>query len=206
MGVELIFDHIVVSAERLEDGVAYVQDALGVPLAVGGKHPGMSTHNALLSLGDIYLEVIAADPGAPPPDQPRWFDLDNFKGPPRLTNWMVHTPDLAAAVALAPQGVGTPRQMSRGDLVWQVAVSEDGKLPFGGHFPGMIDWGSTAHPTTRLPDAGCRLASWEVSHPDGAELAAALARYDGGLKAHVAAGAAGLRAEITTPHGTRFLT
>ena len=29
--------------------------------------PHMATHNRLLGLGDLYLEVIAADPGRPAP-------------------------------------------------------------------------------------------------------------------------------------------
>ena len=100
----LAFDHIAVSAETLGEGVAYVEDALGVRLAAIGHHPHMATHNRLLGLGDLYLEVIAADPDAPQPDWPRWFDLDHFSGPPRLTNWVARTNDLAAALATALPG------------------------------------------------------------------------------------------------------
>jgi len=32
-----------------------------------GAHPLMGTHNRLLALGDLYLEVIAVDPAAQPP-------------------------------------------------------------------------------------------------------------------------------------------
>lgn len=202
----LHFDHIVVSAERLEDGVAYVEDVLGVTLAPGGKHPGMGTHNQLMHLGEIYLEVIATDPEAAPPAQPRWFDLDDFKGAPRLTNWMTHCTNLPKAVDLAPEHGVEIKRMTRGDLAWDVAVSADGRLPFEGGFPGMIDWGETAHPTTRLPDIGCRLARWEVSHPEGAALSAALAAMGGGLEQHVIPGPKGFRAAIETPHGLRVLT
>ena len=61
----------------------------------------MATHNRLLGLGDLYLEVIAADPSAPRPAWPRWFDLDRFTGAPRLTNWICACDDLEAAVAAA---------------------------------------------------------------------------------------------------------
>lgn len=73
-------DHLAVSARALDEGVAHVEAALGVRLAGGGKHPYMATHNRLLGLGDIYLEVIAPDPEAQAPNWPRWFDLDNFWG------------------------------------------------------------------------------------------------------------------------------
>ena len=103
----LALDHIAISAETLEAGADWVEMALGVPLAGGGKHPHMGTHNRLLSLGDLYLEVIAIDPAAPMPAHPRWFDLDHFAGPPRLTNWICRTSDLDAALAAAPKGTGT---------------------------------------------------------------------------------------------------
>ena len=99
MPVELQIDHLVVSASRLADGVAYVEQKLGLRMLPGGKHPDMGTHNALLNLGETYLEVIAIDPEANAPDHPRWFNLDNFTGPPRLTNWVARTDDLDAALA-----------------------------------------------------------------------------------------------------------
>jgi len=63
----LTFDHLAVTAETLDAGVAAVEAALGVALAGGGKHPHMATHNRLLGLGDLYLEVIAAEPDATRP-------------------------------------------------------------------------------------------------------------------------------------------
>ena len=35
----------------------------------------------------IYLEAIAPNPAVPEPSRSRWFDLDNFSGPARLSNW-----------------------------------------------------------------------------------------------------------------------
>ena len=136
----LRFDHIAVSANTLAEGVAWVENALGVTLAGGGQHPLMATHNRLLGLGDLYLEVIAADPSAPPPTWPRWFDLDNFLGQPRLTNWVAGCESITDALAAAPQGTGVPLSLQRGDYQWQMAVPPDGKLPFDGGFPALIQW------------------------------------------------------------------
>ncbi len=205
--VQLTLDHLVVSCTRLEDGVAHVEAALGVTMAPGGKHAVMGTHNALLSLGTAYLEVIAIDPDAEKPTWPRIFDLDNFDGPPRLTHWVANPPDLAAALAMAPEGAGSVMEVSRGDLTWQMAVPGDGKLPFGGAFPGLIQWPEGVHPLQRLPDASCDLTVFQVAHPDAAGLRNALNTYAGGLADHVVQTAtAGLRAAIKTPGGLRVLT
>jgi hypothetical protein len=44
-------DHIVVAAARLEHGVEWIAQRLGVEPQPGGKHVAMGTHNALLKLG-----------------------------------------------------------------------------------------------------------------------------------------------------------
>jgi hypothetical protein len=206
------FDHLAVSAATLQDGVAYVEDRLGVPLAPGGDHPAMGTHNRLLGLGPhVYLEVIAINPQAPDPGRPRWFDLDSFTGPPRPTNWIVRTDDLDAALARAPDGSGTPMALRRGDLNWRMAVPADGALPFDGGFPALIEWQGTVHPAARLPDQGCRLRSLDILHPDADSLRAALRALIGAaLGDDVAVSvrhgpAPALHAAFDTPHGPRSL-
>jgi hypothetical protein len=102
----LRIDHLAVVADRLDEGVALVERLFGVTMAGGGKHPLMGTHNRLLSLGDLYLEVIAVDPESPAPGRPRWFDMDRFAGPPRLTNWVAGCDDLVDEIELGPPGIG----------------------------------------------------------------------------------------------------
>ncbi|MDP3263671.1 MAG: VOC family protein [Tabrizicola sp.] len=201
----LRLDHLAVTAERLEDGVAAVEAALGVSLAGGGQHPHMATHNRLLGLGDIYLEVIAPDPAAPPPAWPRWFDMDRFSGPPRLTNWIVASGDIAADLALAAPGTGTPVALSRGDCRWQMAVPADGRLPFDNAHPALIQWHGPLHPARALPDLGVRLARLEVAHPDAAALTSALARFSDPRVVIVPGAEKAMRATFTTPHGMRRL-
>lgn len=195
----LRLDHLAISAERLEDGVALVERRLGVPMAGGGQHPAMGTHNRLLSLGDLYLEVIAVDPAATPPGRPRWFDLDRFSGPPRLTTWIVATDEMEAALATGPQGWGAAMDLARGDYRWQMAVPADGRLPFDGACPALIRWQGALHPAPALPDNGLRLARLAVSHPQAAALKAALALDD--PRVTFTPGPPGLSAVIDTPQG-----
>ncbi len=204
--MSLSLDHLAVSAATLEEGAAWVEMALGAPLAGGGKHPHMGTHNRLLSLGDLYLEVIAIDPAAPKPAHPRWFDLDHFQGPPRLTNWICRTDDLDAALREAPHGTGTATDLARGDYRWRFAVPASGRLPFDDCHPGLIQWQGALHPARALRDHGIRLTRLEITHPRAPALRAALT----GLadpRVRVETGPChALRATFDTPNGTRVLT
>ncbi len=202
----LRLDHLAVVAGRLEDGVAEVERSLGVTMAAGGKHPLMGTHNRLLGLGDLYLEVIAVDPAALAPTRPRWFDIDHFRGPPRLANWVAGCDDLMAEVALGPVGIGQPLSLQRGDYRWQMAVPVDGKLPFDGAFPALMQWQGAAHPARALPDHGLRLTRLEIAHPMAAALRASLAgRIDDPRIVILDAPVIALRATIDTPQGPRRL-
>jgi hypothetical protein len=199
-------DHLAVSAATLAEGVAHVEDKLGVTLAPGGQHPHMATHNRLLGLGDLYLEVIAADPDAPRPAWPRWFDLDSFSGAPRLTTWILACDDLEGEVARGPEGVGLPVALARGDFRWRMAVPTSGRLPLGDAFPALIRWEGTAHPAPRLPEAGVRLVRLEIATPFAADLRAALAgRFDDPRVVITPGPQKALRAEFATAAGRRWL-
>ncbi len=200
-------DHLVVSARTLAEGVATVEAALGVTLVSGGEHNEMGTHNRLLSLGEgHYLEVLAVNPQATAPCTPRWFDLDNFLGHPRLTNWVARCENLNEALALAPRGSGVIHDLARGDYRWRMAIPADGRLPFGGAFPGLIEW-QGPHPAGRLPDVGCRLRRLVLVHPEAAALGAALSQLVDDPRFAIEQGPeTALRAEIVTSRGTRVLT
>ena len=200
-------DHIVIVAERLEDGAAFVEGLLGVPLAEGGRHPAMGTHNRLLSLGpDAYLEVIAIDPEALAPDRPRWFDLDRMSGPPRLGAWVARCDDLQGAMAEAPMGMGDLVALERGDLAWSMSVPRRGVLPFDGIAPALIQW-KGARAQDRLPEAGCKLHRLILRHPEAGTMQAewpALARIPGVTLETGRLPA--LEIEIVTPRGLRTLS
>ena len=202
----ITLDHVAVAGETLTAATTYVEETLGVRVQEGGAHAVFHTHHPLLGLADgLYLEAIAANPDAPAPDRPRWFDLDRFAGLARLTNWICRCDDLDRTLALLPEGFGTPVELQRGDLRWRMAVPHDGILPFDNCAPALIEWRTDAHPSARLIQAGCSLDRLEILHPRAAELRAVLDPLLSDGRVTISQGAARLRARITTPHGTATL-
>lgn len=202
----LSLDHLAVACTDLAAGAAAAEAALGVPTQPGGEHARFGTHNRLLSLGpQEYLEIIAINPAAEPPGRPRWFDLDNFAGAPRLSTWIAACEDLPEALELAPKGSGARIPLTRGDLRWQMAVPDDGRLPFDGIFPALIKWDGPHHPAQRLTDHGVRLKVLRLSHPEPTALRKALKPLLGDPRIKIVKGAPGLSAEFSTPAGKRLL-
>ncbi|MCV2866485.1 VOC family protein [Defluviimonas sp. WL0075] len=200
----LELDHIAIAGATLEEAVAHVEAALGCALGPVGHHAHMGTHNRLLGLGrDVYLEAIAIDPAAPAPAWPRWFRLDEFSGPPRLTNWILRTDDLDAALAAAPAGAGVATALARGDFRWRMGIPADGRLPFDDAHPALIEWRGGLKPQDRLAETGCRLVRLEVAHPEAEALDAALPFRD--PRVVLVSGTRALRASFSTPHGQRSL-
>jgi hypothetical protein len=194
----LRLDHVAIATTDLQGATGHLERRLGVPFEAGGRHPMMGTYNRLLSLGpDLYLEVIAIDPEADRPERPRWFGLDGFSGKMRPIAWIVATDDLEAC----PAPAGRPLRLSRADLKWSITVPDDGLQPNDGLFPAFIQWEGDSHPSTRLPDRGCRLAGLTISHPDMAPIRAAIAGLDDG-RILLRVGPPALMLEITTPNGT----
>ena len=170
-------DHLVVAAASLEQGVAWCEDTLGVTPGPGGRHPLMGTHNRLAKIAtdafpDAYLEIIAIDPQAAPPQRVRWFGLNEPALQARLRE---HGPQLIHAVARTAQldmqrralitlGLkpGNPvragRDTPEGPLAWQILVRDDGALECGGALPTLIQW-EGRHPAQAMPASGLALQS-----------------------------------------------
>lgn len=199
-------DHLVVCAKTLAEGIEYVEGALGVKMHGGGVHTGLGTHNTLLSLGDhAYLEVISPNPEDPHPKTAKMFDLDNFSGNPRLTNWVMRTNSVSGAVTHAPSGIGEIQALSRGSLNWLMTKPAKGKLPFDGAFPALIEW-QCPHPAPLLKATDCQLHRLSIAHPASEDLSTALAPHlEDPRIAVLKAPTFSMRAEIKTPAGVRIL-
>lgn len=199
-------DHLAIAGTTLAEARAFTEEALGVAMQPGGEHEVFSTHNALLGLADgLYLEAIAINPDAPRPERPRWFDLDRFAGPARLTNWICRTENLEAALASLPLDLGAPVRLQRGNLRWLMAVPETGILPFDNCAPALIEWQTTPHPARILKPSGLRLRRLTILHPQGEELRAALGAHLKDDRVAFETGEAGRAAAFDTPRGERIV-
>ena len=164
-------DHLVIAGETLEQGVDYVRSTLGVQVPKGGFHKTMGTHNHLMQLGNgAYLEVIAIDPDATLPDQPRWFGLDDalmresLRQQPRLITWVINTADIEKLNHASSFSIGTPTELSRDSLRWVMTLPGDGRLLASGLLPYIIQWHAKPHPSLGMADLGCRLRSLDIYH------------------------------------------
>jgi hypothetical protein len=204
-------DHLVYAAPGLDAGIGAMAERLGVTAAYGGKHTGIGTHNALLSLGrSVYLEIIAPDPDQPPPSEPLPFGLGELHEP-GLAAWALAVTDIesrAAAAREAGYDPGPVIAMSRalpdgGNLSWRLClrrpITGDGLVPF------LIQWDAGGpHPSASSP-SGCTLTDLTAEHPRPEEIEPMLAAL--GVELSLAeAPRPALIATIESPHGTVVLT
>jgi len=207
-----VIDHIVVTASDLDTGAAYVKDCLGVAPLAGGEHPKMGTHNRLLRCGtNVYLEVIAVNPAAPPPAQPRWFGLDQraSDSAPTLSAWVLRTTDIHTHAAASNQSLGPITAMQRSDLNWLITIPESGTSPLDGLAPALIEWHTPALPVLSMPDQGLSLEALHIFHPEPETMQTLLTRLQLDAPVLVLPSAPGstpaLQAIIRTPTGIRKL-
>src|SRR5256885_378208 len=155
----LPLDHIVIAVQDLEAAVADYR-ALGFQVAIGGRHPGRTSHNALVVFADgAYLEIIAWT--APAPEE-RWYRTlrDHGEG---LVDFALLPQSTAQALAEA-RGRGLDTLVGPVDggrvrpdgaqLLWQTARHATPDLPFL--------CGDVTPRALRVPEGSVR------EHPNGA--------------------------------------
>ncbi|HEX4946448.1 MAG TPA: VOC family protein [Blastocatellia bacterium] len=202
-------DHLLLGVPNLEEGIAWVAEKTGVEAVFGGRHPGLGTHNALLSLGrKQYLEIIAPDPTqttlAPQ------FAFLQLATAPRLLTWAAATKDIhdiaaqahAAGFELSGPNHGSRTRPDGQTLRWKTLFL---KNDFSLLIPFFIEWDAASrHPSEDSP-TGCTLRAFEIETPQPETLRLAFRRL--GLAANVARGnKARLRALLDAPRGIVELT
>lgn len=167
-----VIDHLVYAVPRLDDAIDWIEKTTGIRPAVGGSHVGRGTHNALVSLGSSYLELIAPDPAQSDPPQPRPFGVDQIEHA-ALVAFAVRPDEgdtidavversIAAGYDAGPI-VAMSRATAEGNtLSWRLTFP---RPEFGGLVPFVIDWGETPRPHETSP-SGLGLESFVATHPD----------------------------------------
>lgn len=142
-------DHLVVGSADLDTGIAWVTERLGVAPVLGGVHDGFGTRNALVGLGDQYLEVLSLDPaqGSTLGDLARQVATMEE---PRLYTLAVRT--------TIPAGETMSRVRLDGvRLTWRLRFTQTPLF--------FIDWLDSPHPSESLPDGG-HISSVTVTTPE----------------------------------------
>lgn len=197
-------DHIIYTCRMLEEGMDRIEKLLGIRPALGGKHPKWGTHNAILSLGDSYLEVVAPDPSLKRPKNGTWIDQFLDQGP-SLSSWVLQTTDIEQLHVIGkkadiPFGKIESGQRQKPDgtlLKWK--LTDPYVMPYDGKLPFLIDWGTTPHPSSSAPLAG-QLKDLVIIHSSAKALNKDLNTLGMNLQVNVAPQPQ-LKAIIETPKG-----
>jgi hypothetical protein len=142
-----VVDHLLVATGDLEAAAATAA-GFGLPVAVGGRHPGWGTANRIVPLGGAYLELIAVVDPSETASSP--FGAWVAASPPGPMGWAVRPDDLDATarrlgLGIVPGSRATPEGRT---LRWRTAgverVAAEPSLPF------FIEW----EPGAPVPGAG----------------------------------------------------
>ena len=170
--MDIRIDHFMYAVPSLDEGLIWASDTFGVDAAYGGEHVGLGTRNALMSLGNAYLEIIAPDPAQP--IQGSFGERLAGLSDGGLVTWCAEGELDSLALQLAELKIATAgpnrtkRQTSEGNpLEWELLFPS--KSPFGGCMPFFIDWLDCKNPKDGNPVAG-EFKSLSISSPDSRRL------------------------------------
>ena len=187
--IQSTVDHIVIGAADLEKATKKVEGLIKADFSSGGKHPLMATHNRLIKLQDsIYMEVISIDPSASIPQfsaqKKRWFSLDSQSTKRRLSLapqplcWVAAVDNIERAVSHCGYNPGKIIELTRDDLRWRLTVPENGKLPFNGILPILIEWPNGKNPAERMPESNVHLQQLTLFHSNPKKIKGILSKLN----------------------------
>ena len=141
----------------LNDGLSWAKDTFGVEPSYGGEHIGLGTRNALLSLGNSYLEIIAPDPAQP--NKGTFGERLANLSEGGIVSWCAEGELNKLEKKLSDLGVPTigpnktKRQTQEGEVIeWELLFAS--KPSFGGLLPFFIDWLACTNPKDSNPIGG----------------------------------------------------
>ncbi|MDP6377829.1 MAG: VOC family protein [Pseudomonadales bacterium] len=198
-------DHFMYAVPSLDEGIEWAGDTFGIAPAYGGEHIGMGTRNALLSLDEAYLEIIAPDPAQPHEGTlAERFATLSCGG---LVTWAAEGDLARTAASLSSCGVTTvgphrtQRKTTEGELlVWELLFPSGS--PHGSRMPFFIDWLECTNPRLTNP-AGGQFQSLSITTPNAADLHRTLAAI--ALEVPVLEGEPALAVSITARGGDVLL-
>lgn len=192
-------DHFMYGVPELDAAMDVIESCLGVRPIHGGAHVGLGTRNALLSLGNCYLEVIAPDPNQAPAGTMGEKLASLSRG--GLATWAIEADLDQVGQVLSGSGIEclgpniTRRAQPDGaELVWQLLFA---KTRLQG-MPFFIDWMDCPNPMDTAPLGG-ELASFQVTSPDAVSLENLFSSL--GLQINLAEGELEQRLVITSEQG-----
>lgn len=160
-------DHIVLGVNNLQFGMAQLKALTGVDPVIGGVHPSLGTHNALISLGDeSYLELLAPNPDADPASVSAMGSsyLQKIQPLRQVTPvlWALGSTDLEktrgllgdVGIELGEPAPGSRRKPDGSLLQWQTAELIS---PGSAAAPFFIQWAGPGTPAHSTPK-GCTLS------------------------------------------------
>lgn len=151
-----MIDHIIYADPELDRAIAHFTETYGIVPVAGGSHAGFGTRNALIGLGNAYLELMAIDPAQDVPARRRLLELDTHVRP-AVSAWCARAQrPLEETIAIARDAgfdLGEILSMSRTrpdgtTISWRVTTpfaNRERVLPF------YIDWGNSPNPASTLP-------------------------------------------------------
>lgn len=194
--MRVTLDHVLVLVAEIGSGMACFEALAGAKVAIGGRHPDHGTVNALVSMGESYLELIASERAGGEPGL-------------QVIDFAMRVDDIGAvAAAASATGLtviridGQRRTPEGAILRWQAfeLIGHD----HGGTLPFFIDWGTTPHPAATAP-SGLTKPRLTVLHPDPAAIRPLYRALGFDLPVEQNA-AQGLRLDLETPKGSVTLT
>ncbi|HIW99069.1 MAG TPA: VOC family protein [Candidatus Nesterenkonia stercoripullorum] len=196
-------DHIVVTTDDLDAGLALIEESTGVRLEPGGVHPDFGTRNYLATFGPTaYLELIGVDEENTEFSGTRPFRIDTATTTSTAT-WAITCEDLEATVAAARDaglepGDPEPKSRRRPDgslLEWRLTRNlpePTGVVPF------LLDWQGATTPA-QTTEATLELVAFHAWHLEPQRIRPVLQAY--GTDLIVEPGEPGLRVTVEGPAG-----